>query len=132
MGGVVTQRTRIADGGDTSSATVVLELKITLSAPAGTEGHVIGIIGPGIASTDAHNIPPILANSSAVGIVTSTVECPMVVNDPQSNRLSLQITSDSSLEPLTLDVPLGDVEPTWATLVGSACSALPPDATPTG
>ena len=130
MGGVVTQRTRVDDNGATSTATVVLELKVTLTAPPGTVGQVSGIVGPGIASSNAHNIPPILANSSSVGIVTSTLECPTAMNDPLSARLSLEITSDSSPTPLPLEVPLGDVSSGWTTLVGSACSPLEPDSTP--
>ncbi len=130
MGGVVTQRTRAVDSGATGTATVVLEIKVTLTAPPGTVGDVAGIVGPGIASTNAHNIPPIMAGSSSVGIVTSTLECPTAVDDPHSARLSLQITSDSISTPLPLELSLGDVSSAWATLVGNACSALPPDVTP--
>ncbi|MCX6461591.1 MAG: hypothetical protein NTZ03_14950 [Actinobacteria bacterium] len=130
MGGVVTQRKRLGENAATSAATVVLEIKITLTAPSGTVGQVSGIVGPGIASSNAHNIPPILANSSSVGIVTSTLECPSAANDPHSARLSLLITSDSSPTPLPLEVPLGDVSSGWSTLVGSACSPLTPDSTP--
>ena len=122
MGGVVTGRTLIAEGGAVDTATVVLEMKASLAGSTGVTGRIRGIIGSGIQSSSAGNIPSVQSGDSVVGIVTSTISCGTALADESSYRLVVDL-SDGSLTSLA-EAPLDGVQDEWISLLNRACLVL--------
>ena len=88
QGGVVIDRRFPPSGGSVDQATVRLEMKVTLTTPPGAVGMVLGMVGPGIGTSDAAGIPPISSGNSVVGLVTATVNCATAPGSVESDQLA--------------------------------------------
>ena len=131
QGGVVIDRQLSASGGTVTGATVRLEVKATLTGPRSAVGRVVGIVGPGVGSTDAAGIPPVASGDSAVGLVTASVECATAPGSVDSDELTMAVTmppATSGQRPAEAHImaPLGSAGQEWAALVRTACSPLSP------
>jgi len=117
-GGGVRDRLVDADG---TTVIVLIEVKVTIIGPSGLVGHVRGISGPGVQSSSARGIPPVMSGSSSVGLVASTVRCSDIGTGADYRLLVDTVAPLTSVVPAPLQGALDSVEPEWMALLARAC-----------